>query len=128
VNASHVLSLSVLQGGSQAFTAGPAELDDVGFYLIAKTIDDVVYDLARFDDENHAYDSVGDLLGALAHNQTGPLIGMFLPDERLGQVSLRDLRLDRELASRNAALDAAADYLSSRVMTAIDGQKAPLGV
>jgi hypothetical protein len=127
LKADHIVSLDVVQGGALALAAEPSDLEDFGFFLVATTIDEVVYDLARFDIENHAYDAVHDLVDALARKKSGPMIDMFLHDERLRRVSLRDLRLDRELKSRNAALDAAADHLGSRVMAVIDGQKAPLG-
>lgn len=127
LNADHVVSFGVLQGGSQSCSAEFSELEDHGFFLVATTINDEVYDLARFDDDSHAHDAVFDLIQALDHKQSGPVIDMFLHDTRLRQVSLRNLRLDRELASRNEAVHEALSSLASSVTSAIEGQRSPAG-
>jgi hypothetical protein len=125
LDADHVVSLGVIQGGAQSLSAEFRELEDYGFFLVATMIDEVAYDLARLAEEGHAYDSVDDLVHAIARKKSGPLIDMFLHDGNLGQASHRDLKLDRELTRRNAGLDEAVGYLASRVMTAVDGKKVP---
>ncbi len=121
INAEHIVRLFVAQGGVRA-CAGRQDPNDAAYYIVAETVNGDICDLASFDEPMNAEEGIEDLIAALAHLESGAMVGLFPLARHFTDVSRHDIRLEQEIAGRaetqHEALGEAAMTIAGALVSA----------